>query len=165
MWVLISGTSCTWNPQIFRNLKTSINGWTNVVIWRTKGVEDERVDNKAASAAQCFLSFWPLFQLDRDPKFLAVVLMLTLQYIIPFDHGCTDSSSLTTSSSSVGTEGIVKVVQIFKYFFWYYLTPGKVQLLENRRNKLRTIYSMEITLSIVQSVLSLLWPHYSFDRL
>ena len=128
------------------------------------GVEDERVDNKAASAAQCFLSFWPLFQLDRDPRLLAVVLMLTLQYIIPFDHGCTDSSSLTTSSSSVGTEGIVKVVQIFKYFSWY-LTPGIFQLLENRINKFRTIYSMKITFSIVQSVLSLLWPQYSFDRL
>ena len=93
-------------------------------------VEDERVDNKAASAAQCFLSFWPLFQLDRDPKFLAVVLMLTLQYIIPFDHGCTDSSSLTTSSSSVGTEGIVKVVKIFKCFFWWYRSSDTIWLQE-----------------------------------
>ena len=45
-------------------------------------VEDERVDNKAVSAAQCFLSFWPLFQLDRDQS---QVLFEKVQYIKPAD--------------------------------------------------------------------------------
>jgi hypothetical protein len=138
----------------------SITAWTNLVIWRTiYGVEDERVDNKAASAAQCFLSFWPLFQLDRDPsKLLAVVLMLTLQYIIPFDHGCTDSSSLTTSS--VATEGIVNVVQRLDYME---SSTARRNEKNNVISGIWTTYAMTITCSIVQSVL--LWPHYSFDHL
>ena len=43
--------------DIQKTFKTSITAWTNGSDLTNYGVEDERVDNKAASAAQCFLSF------------------------------------------------------------------------------------------------------------
>ena len=139
--------------------------WTNLEIWRSMDwKQDERVDNKAASAAQCFLSFWPLFQLDRDPsKLLAVVLMLTLQYIIPFDHGW----FVVFDYIKRRYRRACKYCTDFKYCSWD-LPPGNLQLLENKIKKFSWISktnTMKITYSMVQSVLGLLWPRYSFIRL